>query len=236
MLIGRYDFSCTLLDDALLPPYKGSTFRGAFGGALKRAVCVARQQECSDCMLASRCVYAQTFESGSRAAENTLVKASPPVPYLIEPPLAIKTSFSADDPFNFSLLLFGVTNDALPYFIYAFEIMGNSGIGKKLQGHRGRFVLDTVKSYGSTIYDSTSKKLKVPSLQDYAVKSVDHPYCTAISIKLLTPLRLKHQNSLSSDLPFHVLVRAMLRRISTLYGHFGDGEPALDYRGLISKA
>lgn len=46
MQIGRYDFNCTMLDDAFLPPYKGSTFRGAFGGALKRAVCVARQQEC----------------------------------------------------------------------------------------------------------------------------------------------------------------------------------------------
>lgn len=237
MQIGRYDFRCTLLDDAQLPPYKGSTFRGAFGGALKRAVCVARRQECQTCLLATRCVYAQTFESGSRSSESSNVKASPPVPYVIEPPLDTHTRFSAGSPFDFSLLLFGAANEALPYFVYAFEIMGESGIGKKLQGQRGRFTLNQVKSAGSVVYDSISKKLKAPLPLNVTVDSVPQsPDCSTVRINLLTPLRLKHHNSLSSELPFHMLVRAMLRRISTLFEHFGDGEPLLDYRGLISRA
>lgn len=62
MLCGTYTISAPLLDDALLPPYKGSTFRGAFGGCLKKAVCAVRQKECQNCLLASRCVYAQLFE------------------------------------------------------------------------------------------------------------------------------------------------------------------------------
>ena len=237
MLIGRYEFSCTMLDDALLPPYKGSTFRGAFGGALKRAVCVARQQECPTCLLGSRCVYAQTFESGCRPTENNNVKASPPVPYVIEPPLETRTHFSVGSPFDFSLLLFGTANEALPYFVYAFEIMGESGIGKKLQGQRGRFTLNCVKSAGTVIYDNISKKLKASAPQDLIVEPLllCNP-CSTISINLLTPLRLKHHNTLSSELPFHMLVRAMLRRISSLFEHFGDGDPPLDYRGLISQA
>lgn len=237
MLIGRYEFSCTLLDNALLPPYKGSTFRGAFGGALKRAVCVAKQQECPTCLLGSRCVYAQTFESGSRASENNSVKASPPVPYVIEPPLNTRTRFSAGSPFDFSLLLFGNANEALPYFVYAFEIMGESGIGKKLQGQRGRFTLNSVKNAGTVIYDAASKKLKTPVTLDVTVdpapQSLD---CSTVRVNLLTPLRLKHHNALSSELPFHMLVRAMLRRISGLFEQFGDGEPLLDYRGLVSSA
>jgi len=35
VLYGKYRFSSVLLDDALLPPFKGSTFRGVFGLALK---------------------------------------------------------------------------------------------------------------------------------------------------------------------------------------------------------
>ncbi|HIJ96296.1 MAG TPA: CRISPR system precrRNA processing endoribonuclease RAMP protein Cas6 [Desulfuromonadales bacterium] len=237
MLIGRYDFGCTLRDDALLPPYKGSTFRGAFGGALKRAVCVARQQECPTCLLSARCVYAQTFESSGQTTDYTHAKASAPVPYIIEPPLNTTTHFKAGSLFDFSLLLFGSANDSLPYFVYAFEIMGESGIGKKIQGHRGRFILNHVKNAGTIIYDQASKKLKAPVKEDVTLSPVIQDIdCSTVRINLLTPLRLKHNNSFSSALPFHMLVRAMLRRISGLFEHFGDGEPALDYRGLVARA
>jgi hypothetical protein len=200
-------------------------------------VCVARQQECLTCLLGSRCIYAQTFESVSRTSENGTPQASPPVPYVIEPPLDTRTQYSAGSPFDFSLILFGDANQALPYFVYAFEIMGESGIGKKLQGQRGQFVLNYVKSSGTVIYDAVSKKLKAPAAADVTIDPVAQNHdCSAVRFNLLTPLRLKHHNSLSSELPFHMLIRAMLRRISGLFEHFGDGEPALDYRGLVSRA
>jgi len=57
-----------------------------------------------------------------------------------------------------------------------------------------------------------------------------------IKIDLLTPLRLKQNNRLGHDLPFHVLVRACLRRISALEDAYGGGEPDIDYRGLVERA
>ena len=82
-----------------------------------------------------------------------------------------------------------------------------------------------------------SKKLKSPATYDVNIDpATDYQGCSAIRFNLLTPLRLKQNNTLSSELPFHVLVRAMLRRISSLFEHFGNGEPPLDYRGLISRA
>jgi hypothetical protein len=237
MLIGQYDFCCTLLDDAQLPAYKGSTFRGAFGNALKRAVCVARQQECPTCLLRSRCIYAQTFEAGSRETSDGKSKATPQLPYVIKPPLDARTCYAAGSPFDFSLLLFGQANEVLPYFVYAFEIMGESGIGRKLQGQRGRFSLNTVKKAGTVIYDSASKKLNPPTADDVNIDpQATCPPCSSIQLNLLTPLRLKHQNSLSSQLPFHMLVRAMLRRVSGLFEQFGTGEPSFDYRGLVARA
>ena len=53
---------------------------------------------------------------------------------------------------------------------------------------------------------------------------------------LETPLRLKFDNRLQAELPFHVLVRAMLRRVSGLLACHGSGEPALDYPGLVQGA
>jgi CRISPR/Cas system endoribonuclease Cas6 (RAMP superfamily) len=49
-------------------------------------------------------------------------------------------------------------------------------------------------------------------------------------------LRLKYLNELESGLPFHVLIRAALRRISSLFTAYGDGEPDLDYRGIVRRA
>jgi len=135
-------------------------------------------------------------------------------------------------------MLFGEANHALPYFVYAFEIMGESGVGKKLKEHRGRFVLNNVMCDGEKIYDFESKKLTSCINKDFQLETYSKnstPY-SELKIDFLTPLRLKHHNELSSKLPFHILVRAMLRRISNLFAHFGGGEPELDYRGLIAQA
>lgn len=71
MKFGKYRFFCNLLDDAELPAYKGSTFRGAFGSALKKVMCVARGQDCPGCLLAGRCLYARTFEPQRNAVPGT---------------------------------------------------------------------------------------------------------------------------------------------------------------------
>ena len=115
MHFGRYQISCTLESEGFLPSFKGSTFRGAFGAALKRAVCAARQAECGSCLLAARCLYAQTFER--QAPSESLRQAAPPHPYVIETLDDQTTRFSPHAPFSFDLLLFGETNSYLPYFL-----------------------------------------------------------------------------------------------------------------------
>jgi hypothetical protein len=41
---------------------------------------------------------------------------------------------------------------------------------------------------------------------------------------------------LQAELPFHIFVRAMLRRISSLFYYYGNGEPSFDYKSLIHEA
>lgn len=237
MLFAKYRFHSVLRDDALLPPYKGSTFRGAFGGALKKVVCAVREKDCAVCLLATRCLYAKTFETRGRPQSDKATRlAAPPHPYVIEPPLNRQTRFAAGDPFDFTLLLFGEANDYLPYFVYAFESMGEGGIGKTLNGRRGRFSLAGVTYGADSIYDAEKRQLASVKPEPLALAAGQADQEGELTLRLVTPLRLKFANHFQAELPFHILVRAMLRRISSLLDSFGSGEPSLDYRGLVAQA
>ncbi|MDD3581799.1 MAG: CRISPR-associated protein Cas6, partial [Desulfobacca sp.] len=154
MLYGKYRFHSILDSDAILPPYKGSTFRGVFGVALKKVVCVLQNQECQDCLLRDHCVYFQVFETPRAPGPDAAAvkKPSPPHPFVIEPPLSVETHLHRGQSFDFGLILFGPANEQLPYFVYAFEQMGRIGIGQKINGQRGQFRLITISSDDIVIY------------------------------------------------------------------------------------
>jgi hypothetical protein len=50
----QFQFSLKAVDCINLPVYKGSTFRGAFGHALKKVVCINRERTCASCLLKER--------------------------------------------------------------------------------------------------------------------------------------------------------------------------------------
>jgi len=242
MRFAGYSFACILEDAAILPEYKGSTFRGIFGHALKQVVCALKRQECDECILRQKCLYASVIEpkSWNQLEAKKPKTAMPPHPYVIEPDPDQRTSFAKGELFGFNLILFGEVNDSLPYFIYAFDQVGRRGIGKKVEGQRARFALERVEVEGSSCYSKEHRKiLNMGNQRDLSLENLtrasDHGVHT-VNISLLTPLRIKHQNHLEASLPFHVLVRAMLRRVSTLLAAYGAGEPDLDYQGLTKRA
>ncbi len=127
----------------------------------------------------------------------------------------------------------------MPYFIYAFEQMGKMGIGKRVNGDRGRFVLKKVESADKTVYSNRDQKLRLDHPFDSMNLQKPESYpeeVRRLELTLVTPLRLKFQNELKAELPFHLLVRAMLRRVSSLMNFYGQGEPLLNYRGLVRQA
>ena len=240
MLYGIYQFFCVFENDAHLPYYKGSTFRGVFGRALKKVVCALKRQECGQCLLKQKCVYALVFET-SEAMEvpkgSRIV--SPPHPFVIEPLLTTETEFPQKASFDFNFLLFGELNNTLPYFIYAFDQMGKIGIGKKINGKRARFVLKEVRHKEQIVYSDVDRKLNATdSIERLSIPVPTNYSKSGFRLRLIleTPLRLKFENRLKADLPFHVFVRAMLRRASSLLNCYGEGEPSLDYRGLVNRA
>ncbi|MEA3465943.1 MAG: CRISPR system precrRNA processing endoribonuclease RAMP protein Cas6 [Thermodesulfobacteriota bacterium] len=232
---GRYQLTSILKDQARLPVYKGSTFRGAFGSALKKVVCAVRKQQCDDCLLRSRCVYARTFERFDDS--NSYNQAAKPHPYIIEPPPEEKVDYAVGDFFNFNLILLGEFNDYLPYYIYAFEQMGQQGIGKRINGKRARFKLLSVSQGEHEIYHHQQRQLQdnmqLENLQFDPIAGCDP---MTLQVECITPLRLKSNNRFSTAITFEILVRAMLRRISSIFNCYGDGEPDVDYRGLVAAA
>jgi hypothetical protein len=164
-----------------------------------------------------------------------------PHPFVIEPPLETRTAYRPGDFFIFDLILFGHVNHNLPYFVYAFEKMGMIGLGRKLNGRRGKYQLEEVSCRNRVIYTRTEKFLSpsdaVANL-DFGDRQIQtgSGRSQTVKIKLITPLRLKFKNKYHAKLPFHILVRSSLRRMSSLLNVYGHGEPSLDYQKLVRKA
>ena len=268
----KFILTVTARDSISLPPYKGSTFRGGFGNAFKRIVCIGKNKECETCLLKSRCIYVYIFETPP--PEDTVIMRkyrTAPHPFVIEPPMSprfterngnpladTKTIFEPGEKLSFSLILIGKAIDSLPYFIYTFEELGNSGIGKG----RGRYSLDGVytgKDNSELIYSSTDKKLKGSVKPETVVndKIVDTPsfissagkvgtdlkvcpyrgHFSELCLSFLTPTRIVYDGHLTEKPEFHVLTRNLLRRIAHLsYFHCGGDPSGFDFTGVIDRA
>jgi len=141
----QFQFSLKALNCISLPVYKGSTFRGAFGHAFKKVVCVTRDRVCGTCLLKEKCVYSYVFETPPPSDTSKMRKYPyAPHPFVITPPLEEKRDYREEDTLSFELTLIGKSIDYLPYFIYTFDELGRMGIGKG----KGKYQLEEVKGQG----------------------------------------------------------------------------------------
>ncbi len=226
----RFHLELEAVDRLRLPPYKGSTFRGAFGNTFKRLVCVKRDLECATCLIQRQCVYYYVFETpyqGEPARGYTFV----PHPFVIEPPEETREVYEPGEELRVGLVLVGKALDYLAYFIYAFEEMGRRGLG---QG-RGKAALRRVWAGERLIYTAGEGRLDT----DYPVCAGPHVVPAqedSVSLCLQTPTRLKNGGRLSGDLDFPLLVRSLLRRASDLARFHCGAELGVDYRDWIDRA
>ena len=121
-------------EPARLPPYKGSLLRGAFGHALRRAVCtMGPDQPCPSCSLRTACVYPRLFETLIEGEPSPFLRglATAPRPYVFEPHDHQTCDYGPGDELRFDLLLLGQAVDFQAYAVLAIERMARVGLGRR---------------------------------------------------------------------------------------------------------
>lgn len=224
-------------DPLVLPAYKGSALRGGFGAAFRRIACALRRTECADCLLRTRCIYAYVFETPPREGTTLMGMGKyekVPHPYIIEPPLEHTRVWQPSERLTFHLILVGRARDYLPYFVLTFDELGRTGLGKG----KGTFHLVSVAADGVDIYDRGQKTLKPAASREIEVEiETGGADASRVTIRFLTPLRMLHQRRLATELPFHVLIRSLMRRIGLIhYFHCEGREPSWDHKALLREA
>ena len=214
-----------------LPDYPGSAWRGAFGHALKRTVCVVRNTPCKQCLLKHACAYSYIFETPpSPNAEKMRKYSAIPHPFVFRFPKQV----SATGIYSFDLTLFGHGQRYFPYIVHALQTAGKDGIG----GHRQIFDLikiDELDFQGNaqTIYHDGELQA-----QQNAASPLVPDMPSQIALRFESPIRIKQQqkNLIADDFNFGALFSNLLRRISMISYFHTDTPLETDFAGLTAQA
>lgn len=216
-----------------LPVYPGSAWRGAFGNALKKTVCIIRNTPCQACLLKSTCAYSYVFETPPPENTEKMRKyTAAPHPFVIQ--LSEKRQEEEVTDYQLNLVLFGHAQRFLPYFVHAFQKAGDDGIG----GKRQVFTLEKIKQQalnGEAVSIYQHGKLSLPKQQP---ESILPEMPESLSINIHTPLRIKQngKNLGPETFNFAALFSNLLRRISMLSYFHTDTPLETDFAGLSQIA
>ncbi|WP_411726352.1 CRISPR system precrRNA processing endoribonuclease RAMP protein Cas6 [Methyloglobulus sp.] len=230
--INAYRFYFAVDYPVKLPKYPGSAWRGAFGHALKKTVCVVRNTPCNQCLLKNACAYSTVFETPPPAnAEKMRKYTAAPHPFVLQFPVTTSTS---DSIYTLDVILFGHGQRYFPYIVHALQTAGQNGIG----GHQQVFSLQKIDAInrlglGKTIYQNGELKPQSPALLPAIPAMPRH-----IEITLHTPLRIKQDNKnlATREFNFGAFFSTLLRRISMISYFHTDTPLETDFAALTAKA
>lgn len=245
LTLARYRFTLQAEQPIELPPHPGSTLRGGFGHAFKRVSCFQPPgTPCGDCLLRHDCPYAYVFETPVPPDAEVLRKnRALPHPLILEPPSPCATRLAPGETFTFHLVLVGQAARYLSYVLVAFQALGRRGLGRT----RGRFHLtevlavDALSGATAPVYtDAAPTHIHAQALPvdtaRVAAGAMTLPE-TWLAVTFLTPTRLKHAGDwVRQQPPFHVLVRRLLDRTSSLAYFHSGARWETDFRGWIAAA
>lgn len=215
-----------------LPAYAGSAWRGAFGHALKRAVCVVPGPACGDCPLYRGCAYSYVFETPPPPDSAKMRKYE-----AVQHPFVLAPEPAPDEAsYVLGVTLFGRGAQYLPHVVHALSKAGEGGVGKRRQPFR----LERVEQAGG---DDLSQWRDIfrpgrPLTPLPAAPPAPPPPPAAFGLSLLTPLRLRREEVYvaAEDFQFADCFGALLRRISMLTYFHTDTPLEADFAGLAQAA
>jgi CRISPR-associated endoribonuclease Cas6 len=241
--LASFTFHLIAKEAIQLPEYKGSTFRGGFGHALKQVWCLRPQGRiCERCQNPTACAYSYIFETPRAFGKETYVVAENlPHPFVLIPPLTKAREIAAGESFAFGLNLFGSGITLVESFIYAFDKLGDIGIGP---GQK-RFALEKVTNAdGSLVYAKNSaldeRQVRVINYDELAAQEGEAEDSgrngKLITLEFLTPTHVIHHGRPTIELTWEFFFRGLLRRASLLAEVHGGTKWELGYKNLIDTA
>lgn len=198
---------------ATLPVYKGSMLRGAFGHALRNAVCViGPDQPCESCLLRQSCYYTKLFEPFAEGPPPAFLRGLPitPRPYIFEPASDAR-HLDPGDPLEFDLLLFGQATDLQLYALLAVERMAACGLGRNRVPFRlERALARTPDGAWRAVLEEGRMRGRGSTRPSFpSTNGVEGPRAT---LRFLTPTRLRVEDDHVETTSFPELVDSMIRR------------------------
>lgn len=237
--VARVRFVFEAGDPVALPEYAGSTFRGAFGRALKDTVCLVEHRDCARCLLAAECAYPAVFETPRPAGSAAMPAASRvPHPFVLDPPPGGPVESGGKMAVEFTLI--GARTAArLPYFILALDRAGRRGFGPARGAAALRQVRALLPGGGErALYDGEARRAAGPAATAPLAEWLPAipPKTVRAELTFITPMRLFRDGVPARLFDFPLLLRALVRRLALLAALHGGGRPELDRDRLLGPA
>ena len=244
----KYLFILKAKETLLVPAYKGSMFRGAFGWAFRKVICITKLPVCDGCSITKQCLYFNYFESELPSSDLPYLRGikKTPHPFVIHPPLSNSEIMREGYEFEVGLTLIGMASANISYFIYTFNKMCEDGFGI----NRGKAVLLAVKditpgSEEKTIFSSEENRIKEPNPVFYPgskfseILSTNSGKINRCTLNFITPLRLqmlgKTLNKREEVTSKILIINLMRRCLSASYLFCEDEvrkEPVFDFERI----
>ena len=229
----------------------GSAWRGAFGHALRKMVCVTKEKLCTGCPVLRSCLYTYIFESPPpENTEKMRLYRTVPHPYALYLPekrlrgeIVASPFFPGGDKVNqkvaemtaIDLTLYGHSGEFFPHILHAFSRAAERGLGSQRTPYRltGAQQFDPKSSSWEEIYvpgkpprQKTGEPVRIPTMPKKVI------------IHFLSPLRITVEGDLMTPdrLTFGALFRTLFRRISMIRYFHGDGPIEIDFADLFKRA
>jgi len=230
--IYQYQLQFNVEGKIRLPEFAGSAWRGAFGHALKKTVCVVRDTACISCMLKTSCAYSYVFETPPPSKSDKMRKyTASPHPFILQFPL---NESLEQQKYALNMTLFGHGERFFPYIVHAMKKAGQDGMGSSRQV----FELDTISQNSSlkgeeVIYQNGQLQNQL------AANEMDIPAMPEqIKIIIHTPIRIKKDGHNLNQVYFNfaAFFGNILRRISMLTYFHTDTPLETNFAELMQRA
>lgn len=210
----RFEF--TARESLFFPAGKAAnTLRGALGAEFHRLAGVP---------------YAKVFAPVA-APGGPSGLADSPRPFVFRARHLDGRAIQSGQPFHFDLNVFAIDSTVLEYFVQAFSVLANEGLGPG----RGKADLRNVRRLAAA---GLPEQIVHDGVADPVVLDLD-PLPSApskIRVEFLSPTELKHENQIAARPEFPILFSRLRDRISTLRSLYGSGPLEIDFQASRARA